>query len=124
MVEIPSHLKDKLEELQYFEDVMNEASMTPEERARYEISLEAYREEMNVMSFYTRKGKEEGLAEGRAKGLAEGKAEGRAEGLAEGKAEGQTEAMLSTIRKLLAKGMSQQEIIDLLDIDPKFFSMV
>ncbi len=89
MVEIPSHLKERLEELQYFEDVMDEASMTDEERARYEISLEAYREEMNVMSFYTRKGR----------------MQGREEGLAEGLEKGREETMLDVARSMLNQGL-------------------
>lgn len=112
MVEIPSHLKDQLEELQYFEDVMNEESMTPEERARYEISLEAWREEMNVMSFYTRKGREEGREEGLIEGIAKGREEGRRQeaiSIAKAmKAQGMSESTISQITNL-----SIEIIIDL-----------
>ncbi len=106
-----------LEELHYFEEVMDEASMTDEERARYEISLEAYREEMNVMTYHTRKGRLEGLAEGEAKGMAKGLAEGEAKGMAKGLAEGEAKGEL---KKNLENAKSMRE----LGVDIKIISQV
>ena len=107
MTQLPAHLKEALEELHYFEEVMDEASMTDEERARYEISLEAYREEMNVMTYHTRKGRLEGLAEGEAKGMARGLAEGEAKGMAKGLAEGEAKGMAKGLAEGEAKGMAK-----------------
>lgn len=97
MVQIPPRLKESLEELQYFEDVMNEASMTCEERERYERSLDVYRQEMNSMSFYTRKGREEGLEEG----------------IQIGRAEGINEGVLMVARSMKDKGMDTTTIAEL-----------
>jgi predicted transposase/invertase (TIGR01784 family) len=70
-------------------------------------------------------GKAEGLAEGRAEGKAEGRAEGRAEGKAEGKAEGRAEGraegevsgaqkkQLEIAKKMKAKNMPLEDIIEL-----------
>ena len=55
-----------------------------------------------------------GLAEGRAEGLAEGRvsgfAEGKAEGKAEGRAEGERNMALNIAKRLLASGMSIEEV--------------
>ena len=68
-----------------------------------------------------RKGMAEGLAKGRAQGLetglAEGRAEGRAEGIAEGIAEGKNKGRAEVIRQFHSKGMSAEQIADLLDAD-------
>lgn len=60
-----------------------------------------------------RKGMAEGLAKGRTQGLETGLAEGRAEGIAEGKNKGRAEV----IRQFHSKGMSAEQIADLLDAD-------
>jgi predicted transposase YdaD len=59
----------------------------------------------------------EGLAEGRAQGLETGLAEGRAEGRAEGIAEGKNKGRAEVIRQFHSKGMSAEQIADLLDAD-------
>lgn len=51
--------------------------------------------------------------EAKAEGLAEGRAEGLAEGRAEGKAEGKAENMINTVRRLLLKDYSDDEIMDI-----------
>ena len=64
-----------------------------------------------------KKAREEGLAEGRAEGKAEGHAEGKAEGLSEGLAEGRMQGArykaLEMAKKMLAKGMAINDIVDL-----------
>ena len=57
----------------------------------------------------------EGLAEGREKGLAEGRAEGRAEGLAEGRAEGVKEVAV----RMLAMGISVEQVAQATLLDVK-----
>lgn len=64
-----------------------------------------------------RKGMAEGLAKGRAQGLETGLAEGRAEGIAEGIAEGKNKGRAEVIRQFHSKGMSAEQIADLLDAD-------
>ena len=64
-----------------------------------------------------RKGMAEGLAKGRTQGLETGLAEGRAEGRAEGIAEGKNKGRAEVIRQFHSKGMSAEQIADLLDAD-------
>lgn len=61
---IPTYLKDTIEEINYFESVMDEASLTDAERLRYEESLKTYWDEMDSRDFYINKGREEGREEG------------------------------------------------------------
>ena len=61
---------------------------------------------------YRKMGYEAGNAEGRAVG----RAEGRAEGMAEGIAEGRTEQRNEIITRLHSKGMSLEQISEMLDI--------
>ena len=59
-------------------------------------------------------GREEGRREGMEEGLREGLREGRREGIEEGRREGIEEgaAMLSEVIRLIAKGASDEEILD------------
>ena len=59
------------------------------------------------------KGKELGLAEGKELGLAEGKELGLAEGKELGFAEGERKAMLAAAKRMLEKGMSRDDIVEL-----------
>jgi predicted transposase/invertase (TIGR01784 family) len=69
-------------------------------------------------------GLEQGLAEGRAKGEAEGRAKGEAEGWAKGEAEGRAEGRAEGERakaceiaaKLMAAGMSKEEVAEIVGI--------
>ena len=56
------------------------------------------------------KGRAEGRAEGEAKGRAEGRAEGEAKGRAEGEAKGRAEGRADTARRMLARGLSPEQI--------------
>ena len=56
------------------------------------------------------KGLADGREEGRAEGRAEGREEGRAEGLAEGLAEGENKANIATAQRLLAMGLSTDQV--------------
>jgi len=59
-----------------------------------------------------------GRAEGRAMGLIEGRAEGRAEGLAKGQAEGRAEERLLLVQNAIKNGLSDEDIIRILGVDP------
>ena len=66
---------------------------------------------------------EELTNESRQEGRAEGREEGRIEGLAEGRAEGRLETLLTNVKKLMARGMSFDEVADTLELskeDRKF----
>ena len=60
------------------------------------------------------KGREEGLAKGLEKGMAKGLEKGREEGLAKGMEKGREEGMekekLSTARRLLSMGLSEEQV--------------
>ena len=58
----------------------------------------------------------ESFQEGLAKGREEGRIEGRAEGLAEGLAEGRLKTLLTNVKKLMARGMSFDEVADTLEL--------
>ena len=84
------------------EEIVDIASMSKEERMKYDESIKVYRDQLAVMEFERNKG----LAEGRAEGLAEG----RAEGLAEGKE--------SVARNLKRMGMDVETIVKATGLDP------
>ncbi len=69
------------------EEIADVASLSGEERERYENSVNAYRTYMCVQEASKLEGREEGFAQGREEGLAEGREEGLAEGLEKGRAE-------------------------------------
>ena len=88
------------------EEIVDIASMSKEERMKYDESIKVYRDQLAVMEFERNKG----LAEGRAEGLAKGKAEGRAEGLAEGK-----ENVACNLKRM---GMDVETIVKATGLDP------
>lgn len=85
------------------------AKMTVEQRKTYEEGIMTRNDILNSIA--------EQVADARAEakkiGIAEGLAEGRAEGKAEGKAEGRAEI----IRLMHSKGMSAEQISELLETD-------
>ena len=89
------------------EEIVDIASMSKEDRMRYDESIKVYRDQLAVMEFERNKG----LAEGRAEGLAKGKAEGRAEGLAEGK-----ENVACNLKRM---GMDVETIAKVTGLDPE-----
>lgn len=84
------------------------AKMTEEQRISFEISVMSRNDMLNSFRETLEAAKEEvkaiGLAEGRAEGLAEGRAEGRAEGIN------------SVIKQMHTKGMSIQQIADIVEM--------
>lgn len=61
------------------EDIVDIASMSKEDRIRYDESIKVYRDRLAIMEFERMKGKAEGMAQGIAQGKAEGMAEGKEE---------------------------------------------
>jgi len=66
-------------------------------------------------------GRAEGEATGRAEGEATGRAEGEATGRAEGEAIGRAEGVREAALKLLASGMTREQVAAALEIDPASF---
>ena len=99
------------------EDIVDIASMSKEDRIRYDESIKVYRDRLAIMEFERMKGKAEGIAEGMAQGMAQGKAEGMAEGMAQGKAEGMAEGKEEIARNLKQMGMDVQTIVQATGLD-------
>ena len=84
----------------------------------FETSKMAYRDIKNSADTAKREGKQEGLAEGieigREKGMKEGMekglAEGMEKGMEKGRAEGKHEANTETAQRLLAMGLSAEQV--------------
>lgn len=118
--ERPSALKEKV-----FTKLFEEAEIakfTPTELKEYEDSLKAYRDVKNSIDTALEKGREEGLAKGLEKGMAKGLEKGREEGMAKGmekglakglekgREEGMEKEKLSTARRLLSMGLSEEQV--------------
>ena len=118
--ERPSALKEKV-----FTKLFEEAEIakfTPTELKEYEDSLKAYRDIKNSIDTALEKGREEGLAKGLEKGMAKGLEKGREEGMAKGmekglakglekgREEGMEKEKLSTARRLLSMGLSEEQV--------------
>lgn len=88
------------------EEIADVASLSKEERERYQNSVNVYRTHLCVMDA----AKEEGREEGRQEGREEGRQEGREEGLKEGLKEGREEERLIIVRNLKSAGMSDELI--------------
>ncbi|TWV14425.1 hypothetical protein FQ707_04575 [Bacteroidaceae bacterium HV4-6-C5C] len=98
------------------EKIVDIASLSKEEREKYDESIKVYRDNLAVMAYAKekeRKEAERGRAEGLEKGPAEGRAEGRAEGLEKGRAEGTKRAQIDIARKLKDRGCAVEEIADI-----------
>ena len=80
------------------EKIVDIASLSKEERMKYDESIKVYRDNLATISFAKNQGKEEGLKEGIEKGMKEGRKEGRKEGI------------LSVARNLRSGGMSVEAI--------------
>ena len=74
------------------------AKFTPQEMREYETSKMAYRDIKNSVDTAKREGKQEGLAEGIEIGMAKGREEGK------------HEANTETAQRLLAMGLSAEQV--------------
>lgn len=96
----------KKRRIQKLEQIADVASLSRQERMKYDVGLRKYRDTLSVLEG----AKLDGLAEGRAEGRAQGIAEGRAEGIAEGRAEGAQKEKIETAKRLLAIGADTNTI--------------
>ena len=116
----PAALKEKV-----FTKLFEEAEIakfTPTELKEYEDSLKAYRDVKNSIDTALEKGREEGMAKGLEKGMAKGLEKGREEGMAKGmekglakglekgREEGMEKEKISTARRLLSMGLSEEQV--------------
>ena len=76
----------------------------------FEASKMAYRDIKNSVDTAKREGKQEGLAEGIEIGREKGMKEGMEKGMAKGRAEGKHEANTETAQRLLAMGLSAEQV--------------
>ena len=84
--------------------------LTVAEKNDYVRHMENLRYQRSVIKTGYDDGWQKGLADGREEGRAEGREEGRAEGLAEGLAEGENKANIATAQRLLAMGLSADQV--------------
>ena len=97
----PKELCDKV-----FDRLFEEAEIakfTPQEMREYETSKMAYRDIKNSVDTAKREGIEIGMAKGMEKGMAKGMEKGRAEG--------KHEANTETAQRLLAMGLSAEQVV-------------
>lgn len=92
------------------EEIADVHSLSEEERARYENSVNAYRDYLATVDFAAKEGLEEGLAKGLKEGIAKGLEQGIAKGLEKGLEQGKIEKAIETARYLKAAGISQELI--------------
>lgn len=90
-------------------------SLSREERNNYEFRLKSIRDEISAIAYATEKGLTQGIKEGREKGLQEGIKEGIKEGIQKGI----QKEKRNTIKKLLEKNFSIEEIEEITGINKK-----
>ena len=84
----------------------------PGNLASYRMRERAETDYRNAFKYATAKGMAQGMAQGRAEGMVQGKAEGMAQGKAEGMAQGKAD----TARRMLARGLSPEQIAEYTDL--------
>ena len=87
--------------------------LSQEEQEKYDESLKAADDYYGVLMSYYMNGIDEGEAKGIAKGEARGFAKGEARGIAKGEARGSHHKSLEIARKMLAKGMDENTIMEI-----------
>ena len=96
----------------------------PGNLASYRMRERAETDYRNAFKYATAKGMAQGRAEGEAKGRAEGEAKGRAEGEAKGRAEGEAKGRADTVRRMLARGLSPEQIAEYTDLSLDEIKMI
>ena len=86
------------------------AKFTPQEMREYEASKKAYRDIKNSIDTAKQEGLAEGIEIGMAKGMEKGMAKGMEKGMEKGRAEGKHEANTETAQRLLAVGLSAEQV--------------
>ncbi len=97
--------KDRKKVFKKLEKTVDLASMTPEERDRYEESIKVYRDYVNTIEDTSHRSWRKGRMEGRVEGHREGLVEGKIEMARNMKAEGLPLTLISKV-----SGLSVEEI--------------
>ena len=117
LTERPAELKQEIFKLLF--DSAELANFTADERAKYQLDMTTERDIINQIEYARKKGMEEGREEGREVGREEGREEGRElgreEGREEGRKVGREEGFRLMAEQLLKKGMSEEEINQLIE---------
>ena len=112
----PKELCDKV-----FDRLFEEAEIakfTPREMREYEASKKAYRDIKNSIDTAKQEGlaegieigMEKGMKQGMEKGMKQGMEKGMKQGMEKGRAEGKHEANTKTAQRLLAMGLSAEQV--------------
>ena len=83
-------------------ELADSRGLSQEEQEKYDESLKAADDYYGVLMSYYMNGIDEGIAKGEAKGFADGREEGRAEG--------ENKANIATAQRLLAMGLSADQV--------------
>ena len=117
-----SKIKDdtKVKGLPEAKEQLDYHSLNKEDRAAFDSFIENKRFQKSLIKTGYQEGRDEGhkdgLAEGRAEGLAEGLAEGEKNGITIGEAKGRAKRDVEIAQRMIAKGLTNTEIIDFVDL--------
>ena len=95
------------------EEIADVASLSKEERKRYENSVNVYRTHLCVLDAAEQEGLEKGMKEGLEKGIKEGLEKGMKKGIEEGLKQGREEERLFNARKMKERGYPLKDIEDI-----------
>ena len=94
------------------EQIVDIASLSKEDRMKYDESIKVYRDHLAVLDF----AKQEGLELGMRQGMVKGIEQGMAKGIEQGKNEGEMNERLKNARRMKTKGYSIDDIADITDL--------
>ena len=87
------------------EQIVDIASLSKEDRMKYDESIKVYRDHLAVLDFAKQEGLELGMRQGMAKGIAKG--------IEQGKNEGEMNERLKNARRMKTKGYPIDDIADI-----------
>ena len=95
------------------EQIVDIASLSKEDRMKYDESIKVYRDHLAVLDFAKQEGLELGMRQGMVKGIEQGIAKGIAKGIEQGKNEGEMNERLKNARRMKTKGYPIDDIADI-----------
>ena len=90
------------------------ANFTPDEKKKYDLDMRTERDFKNQLAYAKEEGLKEGMERGIEKGLEKGIEKGIERGIEQGREEGRISERDAIAQRLLAKGMTQEEVDSLL----------
>ena len=90
------------------------ANFTPDEKKKYDLDMRTERDFKNQLAYAKEEGLKEGMERGIEKGLEKGIEKGIERGIEQGREEGRISERDAIAQRLLAKGMTQEEVDTLL----------